>query len=76
MLAKAHARTGDAAALYGYCGDSAKLDKAIAKFATAYADQTTKDYEGFLKAIKAGEDQGDPARRLDDPHLTYGMAHH
>jgi uncharacterized protein (DUF2252 family) len=54
VLAKAHARTGDAAALYGYCGDSAKLDKAIGKFATAYADQTTKDYEEFLKEIKAG----------------------
>jgi uncharacterized protein (DUF2252 family) len=55
VLAKAHARTGDAAALYGYCGDSVKLDKAIAKFAVAYADQTTEDYGIFLKAIKAGE---------------------
>jgi uncharacterized protein (DUF2252 family) len=54
MLAKAHARTGDAAALYGYCGDSAKLDKAIGQFALAYADQTTEDYEVFLKAIKGG----------------------
>jgi hypothetical protein len=55
VLAKAHARTGDAAALYGYCGDAAKLDKAIGEFATAYADQTGKDYDKFLKAIKAGE---------------------
>jgi uncharacterized protein (DUF2252 family) len=55
VLAKAHARTGDAAALYGYCGDATKLDKAICEFATAYADQTGKDYDKFLKAIKAGE---------------------
>jgi uncharacterized protein (DUF2252 family) len=62
VLAKAHARTGDAAALYGYCGDSAKLDKAIAKFAIAYADQTTADYEKFLKAIKAGEIKAIPPK--------------
>jgi uncharacterized protein (DUF2252 family) len=55
VLAKAHARTGDAAALYGYCGDSGKLDKAMVKFATAYADQTTKDFAVFTKAIKAGK---------------------
>ncbi len=60
VLAKAHARTGDAAALYGYCGDSVKLDKAIAKFAIAYADQTTEDYEIFVKAIKAGKIKANP----------------
>ncbi|MGA3169537.1 MAG: DUF2252 domain-containing protein [Chthoniobacteraceae bacterium] len=55
VLAKAHARTGDALALYGYCGDSEKLDKAIAKFAAIYADQTAADFEVFTKAIKAGK---------------------
>ena len=55
VLAKAHARTGDAAALWGYCGDSPKLDKALVKFALAYADQTTSDYEEFLKSIRAGK---------------------
>jgi uncharacterized protein (DUF2252 family) len=55
VLAKAHARTGNAAALHGYCGDSAKLDKAISKFAVTYAEQTTNDYQLFVKAIKAGE---------------------
>jgi uncharacterized protein (DUF2252 family) len=54
-LAKAHARTGDPVALAGYCGNTAKLDKAITKFATAYADQTTIDYLMFLKALKAGK---------------------
>ncbi|HWB58358.1 MAG TPA: DUF2252 domain-containing protein [Chthoniobacteraceae bacterium] len=54
-LAKAHARTGDPLAIAGYCGDTAKLDGAIAKFATAYADQMTKDFGIFIKAIKAGK---------------------
>jgi len=54
VLAKAHARTGDSAAMDGYCGDAVKLDKAIVKFAVAYADQTASDHEQFLKAIKKG----------------------
>ena len=49
MLAKAHARTGDAAMIAGYCGDSGKFDAAIARFAVAYADQTFKDFETFRK---------------------------
>ena len=55
VLAKAHARTGNAAALAGYCGLSARLDKAIVKFALAYADQTAADYALFMKAIKSGK---------------------
>ena len=55
VLAKAHARTGDAAALAGYCGHSVKFDKAIGKFAVVYADQTARDHEVFLKAIKGGK---------------------
>jgi len=45
LLAKGHARAGDPSALWGYMGASTKFDKAIAKFAMVYADQTTKDYE-------------------------------
>jgi len=54
-LAKAHARTSDAIALAAYCGNSNKLDKAIASFAAAYAEQVTSDYKLFMKAIKAGK---------------------
>ena len=61
-LAKAHARTGDAAALAGYCGSSLKLDKAMEKFARSYAEQTYQDYEAFLKAIQSGRIKAaDPA---------------
>jgi len=49
VLAKGHARTGDAAVLSGYVGRSNQLDDAIAAFATAYADQTVKDYRAFCR---------------------------
>ncbi len=54
MLARAHAKTGNASILAGYMGKSGLLDKAISNFATAYADQTEKDYGEFMKALKAG----------------------
>jgi len=54
ILAKGHARTGDAGALSGYCGNSPKLDKAIAKFAVAYSDQTESDHASLCQAVKAG----------------------
>jgi uncharacterized protein (DUF2252 family) len=56
LLARAHARTGDAAAISGYCGGShnAKLDEALFGFAEAYADQTERDHAALLDAIKSG----------------------
>jgi uncharacterized protein (DUF2252 family) len=55
ILARGHARTGDAAAISGYCGETDKLDRALAAFAIAYADQCESDHQVFLKAIKAGK---------------------
>ena len=54
-LARAHARTGDAAQISGYLGEKDVFDEAIAKFALAYADQTEKDYEMFVKAVRNGK---------------------
>ncbi len=54
MLARAHAKTGNASILAGYMGKSGLLDEAISNFATVYADQTEKDYGEFMKALKAG----------------------
>jgi uncharacterized protein (DUF2252 family) len=54
VLGKGHARSGDACVLDGYCGDADKLDSAIAEFAVAYADQSTRDYELFTSAVKKG----------------------
>jgi uncharacterized protein (DUF2252 family) len=49
VLAKGHARTGDAAMLAGYAGKSPKLDSAIAAFAVTYADQVRADYKLFCR---------------------------
>jgi uncharacterized protein (DUF2252 family) len=55
VLAKGHARTSDAATLAGYVGGSVKLDRAIAAFAVAYAEQSTRDYRRFVTSLgKAG----------------------
>ena len=44
LLARAHARSGDAAAIAGYCGEGDTLDRALADFAEAYGDQTERDF--------------------------------
>jgi uncharacterized protein (DUF2252 family) len=53
-LARAHARSGDAARIAGYMGNGSAFDTAIAGFAMAYATQTERDFRLFLEAIKAG----------------------
>jgi uncharacterized protein (DUF2252 family) len=52
-LARAHARSQDAARLWGYMGGGGAFDAAIAEFAMRYADQTDSDYRLFLDAIEA-----------------------
>ncbi|HUK30387.1 MAG TPA: DUF2252 domain-containing protein [Candidatus Acidoferrum sp.] len=53
-LARAHARTGDAAKIAGYLGKNEVFDDAITRFSCAYADQTERDHSKLLKAIRAG----------------------
>jgi uncharacterized protein (DUF2252 family) len=53
-LARAHARTGDAATISGYIGKGKTLAKSIADFAIAYADQTEQDHEALVEAIESG----------------------
>lgn len=53
-VALAHGRSGDPATITGYLGTSDAFDDAIVKFAREYADQTERDYEALLKAIKSG----------------------
>jgi len=48
MLARGHARSGDACVLAGYLGNSRKFDTAVIRFAFAYADQTTKDWTALV----------------------------
>jgi uncharacterized protein (DUF2252 family) len=53
-LALAHAKSGDAAMIAGYAGNSDELDQAMVNFAFAYADQTEKDYKTLAVAAKNG----------------------
>ena len=54
-LALAHAKSGDAAMIAGYAGNSEELDEAMVKFAFAYADQTEKDFNTLAAAAKNGK---------------------
>jgi len=53
-LARAHARSGDRIALAAYLGNSDVFDRAIAKFAVAYADQNERDHQALVDAVKSG----------------------
>jgi hypothetical protein len=50
-LARAHARSGDAAMIAGYMGSGQTFDDAIGEFAVEYADQNGNDYRAFTRAI-------------------------
>ncbi|MBU6316857.1 MAG: DUF2252 family protein [Acidobacteria bacterium] len=53
-LARAHARTGDPAAMSGYLGTSGAFPTAIAGFAMDYADQTVRDHARLVQALADG----------------------
>lgn len=53
-LARAHARSGSASAISGYLGASEAFDKAMGRFAVAYADQNQRDFLAFATAAAAG----------------------
>ena len=54
-LARAHARSGAPAQISGYLGKSDVFDKAIAEFASAYADQSERDHAILKKAARSGQ---------------------
>ena len=53
-LARAHAKSGDAATISGYLGKADTFDKALEKFAMAYADQNERDHAALVKAVRSG----------------------
>jgi uncharacterized protein (DUF2252 family) len=53
-LARAHARSGDAAAISGYLGKGDVFGKALGRFATSYADQNALDHAALVQAIQDG----------------------
>ena len=54
-LARAHARSGDAAAIASYLGTGDKFDHAMAGFAETYADQNEEDYAALKLAVDSGK---------------------
>jgi len=55
VLARAHAKSGDAATISGYLGKSDNFDDAVAKLSIAYADQNERDHAALVKAVRAGK---------------------
>ncbi|KQW06551.1 hypothetical protein ASC66_08785 [Leifsonia sp. Root4] len=53
-LARAHARAGDRVAIAAYLGGTDVFDRAIADFASAYAEQNNRDYAAFQAAVESG----------------------
>ena len=53
-LARAHARSGDRIAIAAYLGQSDRFDRAVAGFATAYADLNERDYALLRRAVEEG----------------------
>lgn len=55
ILARAHAKSGDAATISGYLGKGDAFDEALGDFALHYADQTERDHARLVKAARAGK---------------------
>jgi hypothetical protein len=53
-LARAHAKSGDAAEIAGYLGKTGSFDRAIVSFAGDYTAQNNRDYEAFHAAAREG----------------------
>jgi hypothetical protein len=53
-IARAHARSGNAAQIAGYLGKNDKFERAIGAFANIYADQVEADYQAFQAAARRG----------------------
>ncbi len=59
-LARAHARSGDPAAIDAYMGKSEEFTKAMRRFARRYADQNERDHARLVSAIAKGAVEAAP----------------
>jgi uncharacterized protein (DUF2252 family) len=53
-LARSHARSGDRLAMAAYMGSGTNFERAVARFAGAYADQNERDYQRLVEAVATG----------------------
>jgi uncharacterized protein (DUF2252 family) len=51
-LARAHARSGDAAMITGYIGTGGAFANAVGDFSEAYADQAERDHAALVNAVR------------------------
>jgi uncharacterized protein (DUF2252 family) len=54
ILARAHAQTTEPAVIAGYLGNGSAFDKAMGRFAMAYARKNEEDHATLVRAIKRG----------------------
>ena len=54
VLARAHARSGNATMIGGYLGRGPSFDRALAAFAQVYADQVERDHALLVGAVRDG----------------------
>jgi hypothetical protein len=55
LLARGHARSGDALKIKGYIGSSGKVVHAVTQYGMDYAELTQHDFHAFQKAVDAGQ---------------------
>jgi len=55
LLARGHARSGDALMIAGYIGTGNRFADALSRFGKTYADQTEKDWQDLRRSGKAGK---------------------
>jgi hypothetical protein len=60
LLAKGHARTSGASMIAGYVGGKDNVDRALCRFARAYADQTERDHQSLVDAVARGVLESEP----------------
>jgi uncharacterized protein (DUF2252 family) len=61
-LARAHAKSGDAAMIAGYLGSTDQFDDALTQYSEAYANQAERDFEAFQAAIHSGRLSTEPEK--------------
>jgi hypothetical protein len=55
VLARAHAKAGEAAEVAGYLGSGDHFDEAMGDFGIAYADQAERDHAALKAAVRKGD---------------------
>ena len=66
VIARAHAKAGQAPTIAGYLDKGVAFDDAVATYAVGYADQVERDYEAFRRAARNGSIQTETSISLTE----------